>query len=214
MQSELQKLTVCGATRLTVPVDDKPSDEGACSSRRDGAAEKPRGARRDAPPQECAISWMPAAESRALTPQQTRILALAPRRSPIPSLTKRSIERRWQVGPDSVRKILREFGVDPGKEKSLLVPLTDVLRCEGFSDPLRAWISASQDGRIILTADLLTLDDRLKGAIGKTARDRSGYYRKLSEGLLESIRIGKQHRFRPTFEAARMWHDLNVGAST
>jgi hypothetical protein len=133
---------------------------------------------------------------------QTRVLALALQRNPFPSFTKQCCETRWQVGPDSVRTILRVWAVDPGPVKSLRIPLTDVLLCEGFSDPLAMWISASPELRKILSADLLTLEEWLAQASGEEKRDETKYYRDLAEGRLASVRIGNQHRFRPTLEAA------------
>jgi len=148
------------------------------------------------------------AASLLRTASQTRVLALALQRNPFPSFTKKCVETRWQVGPDSVRKILRNQGVDPGSEKSLGIPLIDLLLCEGFSDPLAMWISASPELRKILSADLMTLEDWLAQASEETKRDKTKYYRDLAEGRLASVRIGKQHRFRPTLQAALHWHAL------
>jgi|SRR6056297_662010 len=151
-----------------------------------------------------------------LTPRsasQTRILALALQRNPFPSFTKKCLESRWQVGADVVRDILRHFGVDPGPEAGLHIPATDVLLCEGFSDPLAVWISASTEYRKILSADLLKLEDWIAQKPEKDQRDKTKYYRELSEGRLASVRIGKQHRFRQTLEAALDWHGDGAGSS-
>lgn len=148
------------------------------------------------------------AASISRSASQTRVLALALQRNPFPSFTKKCVETRWRVGPDSVRKILRNQDVDPGSEKSLRIPLTDVLLCEGFSDPLAMWISASPELRKILSADLTTLEEWLAQASEETKRDKTKYYRDLAEGRLASVRIGKQHRFRPTLQAALHWHAL------
>lgn len=144
------------------------------------------------------------------TPRETRAIAIALNRNPLPSFAKKCLERRWKIGPDSVRSVLRQCGVDPGSEKGLLVPLTDALICEGIADPLCIWISASAGLRKILTADLLTLDDWLGQEPGSLPRDRTKYYRELSQGRLASIRIGKRHRFRPTLEAAQCWRASNA----
>ncbi len=141
-----------------------------------------------------------------LTPRSasaTRVLALRLQRSPFPDLSKKQIGSRWKAGPDSVRKILRRNGVDPGPEKHRLVPLTDVLLCEGFRDPLVAWISATDDDRTILCGDLLSLDEWRTLVCDETTRDRTKYYRELTGRTVSSIRIGKLHRFRPTLELCR-----------
>lgn len=145
---------------------------------------------------------------------QTRILALALQRNPFPSFTKKCLESRWQVGPDVVRDILRHFGVDPGPEAGLHIPATDALLCEGFSDPLAVWISASTEYRKILSADLLKLEDWIAQKPEKDQRDKTKYYRELSEGRLASVRIGKQHRFRQTLEAALDWQRARAGSSS
>lgn len=143
---------------------------------------------------------------------QSRAIAMALYRAPLPELTKRDIERRWKVGADTVRKILRAFGADPGPDRSLSIPIFDILRCEGISDPLSSWISATPDARNILTSDLLTLDEWLAQEVGKNTLERTKYYRALSCGRLASIRIGKQHRFRPSLQAAVRRHSATVEA--
>ncbi|WP_375263551.1 hypothetical protein, partial [Palleronia sp.] len=103
---------------------------------------------------------------------QTRILALALQRTQFPSFIKKSLESRWKVGPDVVRDILRDSGVNPGPEAGLRIPITDALLCEGFSEPHTVWISASAGCRKILSADLLTLEGwiarnrKMSGATG------------------------------------------------
>ena len=57
----------------------------------------------------------------------TRQIAIALDRNPIPELTKLDVETRWQVGPDTVRKILRAFGIDPGGQKGALISLLEIL---------------------------------------------------------------------------------------
>lgn len=149
------------------------------------------------------ISEVPIPQPAAMrTASQTRVLALALQRAPLVTYTKVALERRWRVGPDTVRTVLRDCNVDPGPDRSLAIPLTDALLCEGIGDPLGVWVSASPDYRKILSADLLTLEDWLAQSPEKARRDRSKTYRQLSHGGLSSIRIGKQHRFRPALARA------------
>lgn len=145
---------------------------------------------------------------------QTRILALALQRTHFPSFIKKSLESRWKVGPDVVRDILRDSGVDPGPEAGLRIPITDALLCEGFSEPLTVWISASAGCRKILSADLLTLEEWIARKPKKEQRDKSKYYRELSEGRLASVLIGKQHRFRSTLETALEWQVAGAESSS
>ncbi|WP_143042395.1 hypothetical protein [Citreimonas salinaria] len=92
--------------------------------------------------------------------------------------------------------------------------MTDALLCEGFSDPLAVWISASAECRKILSADLLTLEGWIAQKPKKEQRDRTKYYRELSEGRLASVRIGKQHRFRQTLKAALDWRAAGADSSS
>jgi hypothetical protein len=66
---------------------------------------------------------------------EIRRLAVLLDQHPVPHLTKRDIQKRWSVGKDTVRKVLRANGVDPGRAKGLLIPITDVMFCEGISVP-------------------------------------------------------------------------------
>lgn len=128
---------------------------------------------------------------------ETRRLALTLQRRPVPQLTKKQLETRWGVGPDSVRKTLRLNGVDPGPEKDNLIPLTDGLLCEGVDDPFMAWIAASETELAVLTADLLTEEGwRAQSTERRTER---GACRR---DLPPVIRIGRLKRFRPDPGAA------------
>lgn len=142
----------------------------------------------------------------------TRVLALELQRAPIPDLSKGEVAARWRVGSDTVRKILGDVGVDYGGGKDRKISLTIIMLHEEFVDPLETWIFAGPDGRRILSADLLTLEEWLAQAPGKAQRDKTKYYRELADGRLASIRIGNQHRFRPTLETALNWHSARLGA--
>lgn len=159
-------------------------------------------------PVQRAVSMRPG--RTCLSASETRVLALAIQRTPIPGLTKGAIARRWRVGPDTVRNVLRAVDVDPGGGKDLEIPLTDILFCEGVSDPLETWLFAGSNVRKILSADLITLDEWIAQRPKKIRRHKTKYYRALKEGRLPSIRIGNSHRFRPTSEdghssAASAW---------
>ncbi|WP_161785501.1 hypothetical protein [Palleronia rufa] len=144
---------------------------------------------------------------------QTRVLARALQRLPLFELTKKDCERRWKVGPDTVRKILRSHGVDPGPEKHLRIPFTDVLLCERILDPLSHWISASDDQRKILQADLLSFKDWQTRVADNPSLHEDSYYRHLKDGRAVSVRIGKLHRFRPDLETAIRWLASREGTS-
>lgn len=125
----------------------------------------------------------------------TRHLAIALDRNPIPEFTKLAIEERWHVGPDTVRKVLRTFGVDPGGQSGAPIPLTDLLFCEGDPDPIQTWITASDSKREILAADLLTLEQWKERLPLREQKHATTHYRRLNAAAA-SIRIGIQHRFR------------------
>ena len=108
------------------------------------------------------------------------------------------MEARWQVGPDTARKVLRAFGIDPGGRKGALILLTDVLRCEGIADPLTTWIGATSREREILASGLLTLAQWQTHFPTDKSKHATTHYRRLKHTSL-SIRIGNQHRFRPDF---------------
>lgn len=146
-----------------------------------------------------------ACKSVTRSARQTRILALELYNHQMPDFAKFPIARRWKVPADSVSKILRENGVDPGAEKNCTIPMSDVLRCEQISDPLMAWFSGSLEDREILSAGLLTPEDLCQGLGSLPPMHINSLYRRLKDGRLSSIRIGKQHRFRRTLEGARLW---------
>lgn len=125
----------------------------------------------------------------------TRLIAIALDRNPISEFAKSEVERRWQVGPDTVRKILRTFGVDPGGQKGALIPLADLLLCEGVSEPIDTWITATARARGIYAADLLTLEQWIARHPEIAKRHATTHYRRLTDDRA-SIRIGHQHRFR------------------
>lgn len=145
------------------------------------------------------------------TAAQLRRIAVALETHPVPTLTKKEIAVRWSVGPDTVRKVLRTLAVDPGPTKSFAIPLTDVLRCEGLDDPVAAWALGTDNDRVIFEADLRTLADRRQSQQARTKFAMGTYRRKAREGELCSIRIGIQHRFRPTLEEARTWLAALIG---
>jgi len=129
-------------------------------------------------------------------------------------LSKGAVATRWRVGADTVRKILGDLGVDYGSRNDHKIPLTIIMLHEEFFDPLETWIFAGPDGRKILSADLLTLEEWLAQTPEKAQRDKTKYYREFAEGRLASVRIGNQHRFRPTLETALNWHASRKGASS
>jgi|GEM_PF-2118358 len=142
------------------------------------------------------------------TRTEIRELALALRDHPIPTLTKKQISQRWSVGSDTVRKVLRKFGVDPGPLKDVGIPLTDVLSCEHLDDPLSAWAFGSDEDRLIFEADLLSPEKKRADDTRRSKLHISTYRRHAREGRLISIRIGKQHRFRPNLASAEQWHEM------
>jgi len=143
--------------------------------------------------------------SKGRSATDTRLLALALQRVPIPQVTKKEIETRWQAGPDTVRKLLRTCAVDPGGSKSLLIPLTDVLFCEGDPDPLTTWVLASKDQRKILSVDLLSVDEYLAAQPQSRRVTPDVLYRSVRSGTQKSVRIGTLHRFRRSLSAAEDW---------
>jgi hypothetical protein len=101
--------------------------------------------------------------------------------------------------------VLRDHGVDPGKARDLTVPLTDLLFCEGVSDPVRTWAFCSDDERLVLMADLLTPEGKRDDDHRWSKLHIGTYRRHAREGRLSSIRIGKQHRFRRDLASAKNW---------
>lgn len=143
--------------------------------------------------------------SSPCSPVETRRLARALERRPVPLLTKRDTKSRWRVGPDTVGKILGSSRTDAGPEKSRLVLLTSLLAIEEFSDPLASWLMSTDDAQAILRADLLTPEEVCEGLGSLPPMHINSLYRRLEDGRLSSIRIGKQHRFRRSLEGARLW---------
>ena len=148
------------------------------------------------------------------TGAELRRIAVALEAHPVPTLTKKEIALRWSVGPDTVRTVLRKFGLDPGPTKDSGIPLTDLLRCEGLDDPTAAWALGIVDDRLFFEADLKTLAEHRLSQRARTKFAMGTYRRKAREGVLLSIRIGVQHRFRPTLEEARAGRDAHVGTPT
>lgn len=129
----------------------------------------------------------------------TRQIAIALDRNPIPELTKLDLETRWQVGPDTVRKILRAFGIDPGGQKGALISLLEILPIEGVQKPLETWIAATDREREILASPLLTLEQLKERSPRCCGKQAATVYRRL-KAANPSIRIGNQHRFRVDYE--------------
>ena len=151
-----------------------------------------------AAPQEDHSGNQPTSASCSLA--EIRLLAQRLHANPVPLLTKRDLIKRWKVGKDVVRKMLRAHGVDPGQLRDLTVPLTDALHCEGVEDPLSAWAMGTDEDRAIFEADLLTLRE-LRDADNRASKLHIETYRRHArDGQKPSIRIGKQHRFRPQTE--------------
>lgn len=133
---------------------------------------------------------------------ETREIARALAQYPIPEFTKKNISRRWSVGADTVRRLLRDFGLNPGKTRDLTVPLTDLLAVEGVNDPLKTWALCSDEERLVLLADLLTPESKREDDNRLSKLHLGTYRRHAREGRLVSIRIGKQHRFRRDLASA------------
>ena len=127
---------------------------------------------------------------------------------PIPEFTKKTISKRRSGGADTVRRLLRDYGLNPGRTRDLTVPLTDLLAIEGVSDPLKTWALSSDDERLILLAGLLTPEDK-RDDDNRILKLHLGTYRRHArEGRLVSIRIGKQHRFRRDLASAIYRHEM------
>jgi hypothetical protein len=136
----------------------------------------------------------------SLSPKEARRLAIELVEHPMPEFLRVHLERRWVVGPDTVRKVLRRSAPDLNDERP--VPFTTVLECEGHQDPLRDWLAASPGERSVLLSDLLTFDDYAQFIAERTGMKISAWRRHLAGGPDASVRIGKQHRFRPDTRAA------------
>jgi hypothetical protein len=149
------------------------------------------------------------------TQSETRLIAIRLQDAPAPFFSKKQLEHRWQIGPDTVRKLLLKESIDPGPKKGLLISLFDILHLEAVNDPLGLWVTATEDIQAVLSADLLTLDDWRAHNTGKSAKLHSDtIYRKSQRGLLQSIRIGKFHRFRRTALQSREWLSCKGGKLT
>jgi len=141
----------------------------------------------------------------------TREIARSLVQHPVPEFTKKDIARRYSIGADTVRRLLRDFGIDPGRTRNLTVPLTDLLAIEGISDPLRTWALCSDDERLVLLADLLTPEAKREDDSRLSKLHLGTYRRHAREGHLVSIRIGKQHRFRRDLASAIYLHEMLRG---
>lgn len=139
------------------------------------------------------------------SPVETRRLAKLLERVPVPFLTRRETGNRWRVGPETVEKILRSRGSGACPKKGGGVPLTSLLAIEELSDPLASWLMSTDDAREILSADLLTPEEVCEGLGSLPPMHVNSLYRRLEDGRLNSIRIGKQHRFRRSLDGARLW---------
>lgn len=181
----------------------KIPDEGSCLSNirrlKPRRAVDPIG---DAP---AALGSAETSEPTTRSAAETRVLALRLQCTPVPELSKLEIGSRWIMGPDTVRKLLRTHGVDPGPEKGSLVPLTDLLLCEGTSDPLAVWAFATREERTVLQAGLLTLDEWRGQDARRGELHAVTCYRHLNNGQASSIQMGKLHRFRRDLAAAERW---------
>lgn len=157
-------------------------------------------------PSDGASKKVTTAQSRSAA--ETREIARALAQYPIPEFTKKNISRRWSVGADTVRRLLRDFGLNPGKTRDLTVPLTDLLAVEGVNDPLKTWALCSDDERLVLLADLLTPESKREDDNRLSKLHLGTYRRHAREGRLVSIRIGKQHRFRRDLASALYRHEM------
>jgi len=108
----------------------------------------------------------------------------------LPVLTQSQIARRWQLDPDTVRKILRKCSVPavPGPWKRSRYSILEIWRVEGVST---ADLS-DQTRHEALFEPLLTASDLADefGCVPATIRN---YVR---ENHLKSIRLGGSIRFR------------------
>lgn len=139
---------------------------------------------------------------------ETREIARALAQYSVPEFTKKDIARRYSIGADTVRRLLRDFDIDPGRTRNLTVPLTDLLGIEGVSDPLKTWALCSDEERLVLLADLLTPEAKREDDSRLSKLHLGTYRRHAREGRLVSIRIGKQHRFRRDLASAIYRHEM------
>lgn len=139
------------------------------------------------------------------SPAETRALALAIQRHPIPHLSKTDLRMRWKVGTDTVASVLRRHDAYPGLSRDATISLTEILRCEGIADPVLAWALGTDADRTILQAGLLTLEELEAPNPLHRKFHIATLRRKARERSLKSIRIGAQHRVRPDLSDAETW---------
>lgn len=108
----------------------------------------------------------------------------------LPVLKQVEIARRWQLDPDTVRKLIRMHNVPAaqGPWKRSRYYIAEIWRIEGVS----AALMSDPDGHEALLEPLLTASD-LAEQQGCTPATIRNYAR---EGLLKSIRLGTTIRFR------------------
>ena len=105
-------------------------------------------------------------------------------------LTQAEIARRWQLDPDTVRKLLRKRNVPavPGAWKRSRFAISEIWRIEGVS----AAQMRDPENHEALLEPLLTANDlaEVMGCVPATVRN---YAR---DEILKSIRLGTTIRFR------------------
>ena len=108
----------------------------------------------------------------------------------LPVLSQTEIAARWKLGPDTVRKLIKDHNIPtaPGPWKRARYVISDIWRVEGVS----AALMGDPGHHEALLSPLLTADDlaRWLGCVPATVRS---YAR---EGLLKPIRLGSTIRFR------------------
>jgi hypothetical protein len=87
------------------------------------------------------------------TQSETRLIAIRLQDAPPPFFSKKQLEHRWQIGPDTVRKLLLKESIDPGPKKGLLISLFDILHLEAVNDPLGLWVTFAARGMNSHNAD-------------------------------------------------------------
>jgi hypothetical protein len=137
-----------------------------------------------------------------LPPGSIRKIAVDLLLQPVPDLSRSELETRWDVGPDTVRRVL--VSSVPTALGSSRIPFWDVLRCEGIADPLLGWAMAGEAERQILRADLMSFEAYARFIRETTGQKISGLQRELPRLPHASIRIGKQHRFRPSLRSLEL----------
>tara|TARA_R110002049_G_scaffold2822_4_gene22835 strand:- start:2577 stop:2969 length:393 start_codon:yes stop_codon:yes gene_type:complete len=111
-------------------------------------------------------------------------------RRKLPVLTQVEIARRWQLDPDTVRKLIRIHNVPaaPGPWMRSRYPIAEIWRIEGVS----AALMSDPENHEALFEPLLTANDlaEVMGCVPATVRK---YAR---DETLKSIRLGITIRFR------------------